>query len=104
MKETDKTKAQRLLKTRAEGTTIPWGHFYKSKRLWIATLVIGTFTVGAVLTPEDLGMNRGIFCLLGLFIGRILRDVVWLKNIADGFPFTEKIVNWDKVKELAKEE
>ncbi|MDF7809685.1 hypothetical protein P4E94_19760 [Pontiellaceae bacterium B12219] len=101
MKQNDQTRAKRLLKMQAEGARFRWNYILKSKWLWIALVVIGALVAGAVMTPEDVVMNRVIFCLLGILIGRILRDMIWLKDIVDAFPFTEKIINWDKVKEIA---
>ena len=104
MKQSNQKRAKRLLKLRSEGARFRWNYFLKSKWLWIASLVIGFLVVGAIVTPEDVGMNRIIFCLLGIFIGRILRDMIWLKDIVDAFPFTEKIINWGKVEEIANKE
>lgn len=67
----------------------------------MVVVVIGLLMSFAVGAPEDLALNRSIFCLTGIFIGRIIRDMIWLKDIVDAFPFTEKVINWEKVEEIA---
>lgn len=101
MKQSEKARAERLLKLRAEGADFRWNYILKSKRTWMVVVVIGLLVSFAVGDPEDLALNRIIFCLTGVFIGRILRDIIWLKDIVDAFPFTEKVINWEKVEKIA---
>ena len=41
--------------------------------------------------------------LIGGFIGTIVRDTDWLRTFKSSWSFTEKITDWDKVKEIAEE-
>lgn len=62
----------------------------------IAISIIGFFTFTNFL-------YKG-FCLwtLGAFVGAIARDLGWLWRIKKAWPFTEKIIDWRIVKELAE--
>lgn len=104
MKQTDQARANRLLQIRTEGAKFRWNYILKSKWFWIASAASGILVTGAVKSPDDVVMNRVAFGLLCIFIGRIFRDMIWLKDIVDAFPFTEKIIHWDKVNEFATKE
>ncbi|WFB37324.1 hypothetical protein P3T73_06060 [Kiritimatiellota bacterium B12222] len=103
MKQSDQARAKRLLKLRTEGANFRWNYLLKSKQFWITIIAIVLMISYAITTPDDLILNRIIFCLMGVFIGRILRDMIWLKDIVDAFPFTEKIMNWEKIESIASD-
>jgi len=67
-------------------------------------IIVVCILIYSILNPSsDLMMERSIWLVGGVFIGRILRDLVWLKDVVDAFPFMEKVLNWDKVETIAKE-
>jgi hypothetical protein len=39
-----------------------------------------------------------------MFAGGILRDFGWLRHIKRQWPFTQKIIDWQKVEDLAEEQ
>lgn len=102
MKKTDKERAKRLLKFREEGPRAKWHYLLKSKRLWLSVVVILLLVALASVEPVSLMLNRVVYCLLGILIGRVLRDLVWLQDIVDGFSFSRKVIDWTKVEALAQ--
>lgn len=57
-----------------------------------------------MIEPVGIASNRAIWLLAGLLVGRIIRDFIWLRDIVDSFTFTEKVLDWDKVTELANKQ
>ena len=41
------------------------------------------------------------YFVFGMVVGAFLRDVGWVRSIVKTRPFTEKVVDWDKVQRLA---
>jgi len=102
MKQSDQTRAKRLLKIRSEGATFRWSYLFKSKRLWLGIIIVPVIMIYATGT-DDIDFNRIAFFLFGILFGRIARDIIWLKDVVDGFPFLEKILNWHEVEKIAEE-
>jgi hypothetical protein len=102
MKQKEQTRARRLLRMREEGAKFKWSYLVKSK-IWIPIIIIGII-VPYCMQSDSIELDRAAFLVLGILIGRILRDMIWIKDIVDGFPFMEKVLNWDKVKEIAEEQ
>ena len=40
---------------------------------------------------------------MGIFVWRLIRDWIWLRDVVDGFPFLDKVLDWEAVEKLAKE-
>jgi len=59
---------------------------------------------GAVLAGlAYAGIWPGFFAAAGVFIGVFLRDVSWLTGIQRNWPFSVKVIDWDKVQKIADE-
>lgn len=102
MKQPDHKRAQRLLKIKSEGAKFRWSQLYQAKILWIAIIVISILIYFSLTSPEtDLALHHFIWLCAGILIGRILRDLIWLKDVVDAFPFLSKVLDWKKVEEYA---
>ena len=76
----------------------------RSKRRYafhIALMVV--FVIGCT-AAEDLWLKG--FCLwsFGMYFGALCRDAGWLRRIKKAWPFTQKIIDWKKVEEIANQE
>ncbi len=98
-KHSDKVFANRLLKRREVKSSLMF--FYKANLKRYSILV--PFFFGVMLFCWFV-MERDIVFpafALGLLVGTIARDLSWFIAIKKGWPFTEKVINWQKVEELA---
>ncbi len=76
----------------------------KSMRRYALHLgVTAVLVVGSAIS-EDLCLKG--FCLwgFGMFFGALCRDFGWLRRIKKTWPFTRKVVDWQKVEEFARGE
>lgn len=92
----EKEYAKRLLKHRENGYSI----IYAIKNNWKKYLFSITVFILLLIISAYLN-NCLLYFLIGLYIGTFLRDIGWFINIKKLWPFSEKITNWDKVKEIA---
>jgi hypothetical protein len=105
MKQTDQENAVYLMEMKKNGATFRWAYFLKSKLLWGAVIVVGSMLAFTIAEPSlDMSMQRVIWLLAGVLLGRILRDMVWLKQSRDSFAFLAKVLDWGKVETLAQPE
>jgi len=51
-----------------------------------------------------LDMPTLFYTVLGLLAGCLLRDIGWFRMIRRTWPFTLKVIDWDKVRRLAEAE
>ena len=76
----------------------------RSKRLMGLAIAAVILLVYTIFNPSsDILVERSIWLVGGVFIGRILRDIVWLKDVVDAFPFMNRVLNWEKVEAVAQE-
>jgi len=61
--------------------------------------------VAIIFSATDELWAKGL-CLwaAGMLLGAVLRDVGWFRRIKMNWPFTEKIIDWQKVEEIASED
>ncbi len=71
----------------------------KLRYLFIVILLCA-FCVGAVFAEDNFIWG---FCLwgIGMSFGTIIRDIGWLRRIKQQWAFTERILDWSKIEELA---
>jgi hypothetical protein len=103
MKQTDEQRARRLLRLREEKLAFRWGYFLRDSRFWIVFITILAMLTYTFAGERGLFANRAIWLIAGVFIGRIARDYIWLKDVVDSVPFLEKVLDWGKVQELASQ-
>jgi hypothetical protein len=101
MKQSDENRAQRLLQLRKEKAAFRWTYFTRSRRFWMGSVAAILLTSYTVTGERGYAVNRLIWLLAGVFLGRLVRDYIWLKDVVDAGPFLEKVLDWDKVEKLA---
>jgi hypothetical protein len=100
-KTTEQIMAQRMLAYRGKGYSV----LYVLRRsAWRYALLVGLLVLSmiAFLSTHDLTVKG--FCLWagGMFLGALCRDVGWLQRIKRSWQFTQKITDWQKVKQIAE--
>lgn len=103
MKQADQARAQRLLRIRREGARFRRSYFLRSPRFWLSLVWVACGVGYTMVSDAGVMVNRVIWLLTGVFVGRCLRDWIWLRDVVHAFPFSEKVVDWDKVQSLASE-
>ena len=98
---TEQLQAQKLLEQKDKSMDGVWKGIFRSKLLWAFLVGILYLLYWAVANDADSGMVSVLCFLGGLLLGRIVRDIVWLRRMAAGWPFTRKVINWDAVKDIA---
>ena len=101
MRETEQDLAHHLLAHRERGYSI--AYVLKKSRLRYSIQVgllllfaVGFFAIGDLL-------HKGL-CLwaIGIFFGAFARDLGWLLRIREQWPFTQKIIKWQDVENIAE--
>lgn len=96
----DQILARRMLANRENGCSI--SHFY---RLNYGRYLISAFIFAALIaTTAALELYPLAVFSFGLIVGTIARDLGWFLAIQRTWPFTERVIDWAKVAELAQTE
>jgi len=103
MKQPDQQRAKRLIRLREEKATFRWTYLLGSFRLWVIATVIMTMLIYTLVGDRGPLLDRAIWLVAGVFVGRILRDYIWLKDVVDAAPFLERVLDWTKVEALASQ-
>jgi len=103
MKQSDKVRAQRLLMLRQDRAAFRVRHIGRGPRLWLTVAVVVGLAAYSIVGDLGLIANRAVWLVVGIFIGRVIRDWIWLRDVVDGFPFLEKVLDWRAVQALAEE-
>jgi len=96
----DQYYAQHMLETRNEGFSARL-LIRRSTRQY--SLLIGVNALMFTL----LALTDNEMCMLlfgGLLAGALLRDLAWMRRIKQSWPFSEKVTDWEMVRELAQDE
>lgn len=105
MKIDDKSLATRLLERKNKDSSIAQMILRNYRRYIIYALaVFFSFYLASEVSYEN-NPDLYIFFITvaGIFIGIICRDIEWFRTITKVWPFNQKIIDWEKVEELAKE-
>ena len=43
------------------------------------------------------------YMMLGILVGRVGRDMAWVRASSKSWPFSDKVIDWEKVQQLADE-
>ena len=100
MKPTDQVLAEHLLKRKELGGR----HLPFSKRQKIGYSIWGAFLLIAIILFNIDPDNSVAAFLIGLVIAAVGREYAWYKATRVAWPFTEQIVDWEKVSQLSKSE
>lgn len=91
--------AKQMLESRGRGYS--FGTFLRQQRKR-HFLALAAFASGLVIVA--LLKNWPIFFFaLGMLVGGFLRDIEWVSAVALMKPFTEKVTDWEKVRQLAEQ-
>ncbi|MCP3888605.1 MAG: hypothetical protein GY702_06995 [Desulfobulbaceae bacterium] len=95
----DKNAAKVLLIQREKG----WSMIYAMKRMKLRfILYVLLLTIGVLFRISNGSLNTWFLLFSGLIIGTFIRDIGWLIRIKRNWLFSEKIIDWKKVNELAE--
>lgn len=95
----DKQLALNLLAHKSKGYSILYV-FKKSKyRYLVIFLILALLTIAFFETQ-----NLILLLIVAMFVGALIRDIGWLRRIKGTWSFNEKVIDWNKVEELAEKE
>lgn len=94
----EKEHAIKLLEQYEKGFSIGLAYKRMFKRYLLSGILFALILYFAIYFKHEPLLWIGV----GLYIGMFLRDFGWLKNIKKLWSFSEKITDWDKVKEIAE--
>jgi hypothetical protein len=93
---TDKARAERLLQTRQHGAYTLLEFWCTNRKTYLLTfLCYGIPLLASSLIP--------LWTVFGVLVGTLLRDWDWIRQIQRDRTFTEKIIDWEKVQQIASE-
>jgi len=98
MKSTDQVLAEHLLKRKELGGR----HLPFSRRQKIGYSIWGALLLIAIILQNIYPDNPIASFLFGLVIASVARDYAWYKATRLTWQFNERIINWEKVHELAE--
>lgn len=100
-KQTEQQLARHMLAHQAKGYSLAYVMRKSALRYAIHIGILALFVIWFFAT--DVLCYKGL-CLwgLGAFTGALARDFGWLRKIKAQWPFTEKIINWQTVEDLAE--
>lgn len=100
----DRIRAQRLLRSKAKGGKLGLKAvlFTKYQLIWLAFISLLIFT--DYQSSDESFHTSTITCIfIGIFVGRIIRDNAWVRDLNKSADFVMRIINWEKVEEISKE-
>ena len=92
--------AKTLLAQRDEGSSL----FKSLRRSWRRILFRILLIAIALFLYFNVDDNILFILAVGMFLGAFLQDIGWFMSIGKTWPFTESIINWSKVEEIAKDD
>ncbi|MEM9156567.1 MAG: hypothetical protein AAGB13_16305 [Cyanobacteria bacterium P01_F01_bin.33] len=101
MKQPDRQRARRLLTLRQKGPQFRWHYLLRSTTLRLTVVAVAFACAVAVFAPHEAYVNRMTFLFVGILLGRLARDAMWLKDVVDGYPFLERVLDWKRVEQMA---
>jgi hypothetical protein len=101
VKQTDRQMAHHLLVHRSAGYS-SWHVLSVSRYRYLMSFAAVAVLVFVWCYAGDPFLR--MFCLfcVGVYTGAFLRDFGWLRRLKMNWPFTERVIDWKKVEEMAK--
>ena len=96
--ESDQVLATRLLAIRRGGGYVTRVILRLNAKRYLGAAMI---TLGLLIFCASLEAWTAFAALLVFTAGRFVRDLEWIQAIGRGWPFTEKVTDWEKVAALA---
>ncbi|WP_102798508.1 hypothetical protein [Bowmanella denitrificans] len=90
--------AKQMLDNREQGISVLIS-LRKMKRRLLFRLFILFISVACYFTLNDAPV---FLLIIGMVIGTTLQDIGWLQSISKAWPFTAKVINWNQVTEIAR--
>ncbi len=99
-KTTEQELARHMLAHRSKGYSLGYVLRKSAARYVVHVCILVLFVIWFRTTDE---LRYKGLCLwgIGMFIGALARDAGWLRRIKKQWPFTEKIINWQTVEDIA---
>ena len=95
----DARRARMLLRHREAGYSIGLAIKQGARRYLLLMLLCALFSYVAIL----LRAIPLMWLVVGMVLGTLLRDVAWYRTIKKTWSFSEKITDWERVKQIAEE-
>ena len=89
--------AKYLLENKEKGFSISQGLRRSWKRLLFRVVIITL----AVFYYFNVSPNGAFLLGIGILFGATLQDIGWVWRIGKTWSFTEEIINWEKVEQIA---
>lgn len=101
MKQADQERAHHLLVHRRTGYSF-WHVLSVSRYRYLMSFAAVAVLVFVWCHAGDPFLKT--FCLfgVGMYTGAFLRDFGWLRRLKMNWPFTERVIDWKEVEEIAK--
>ncbi|WJG10922.1 hypothetical protein [Aliiglaciecola sp. LCG003] len=90
--------AKQMLDNREQGISV-FHSLRKMKGRLLFRLFVLFISVACYFTLND---APAFLLIVGMVIGTTLQDIGWLQSISKAWPFTVKVINWDQVTEVAR--
>jgi hypothetical protein len=90
--------AQRILEAREQGGYSVGLFLRWQKMRYLLMIVYFSTAIGLSAYMELWGL---LWLVLGLLIGIVLRDLGWFRASARSWPFNERVIDWEKVRQIA---
>lgn len=99
----EKTYARKLLESRRVRVSV--GRVLRANvRRYLILLVALAVVVGCAWSEPSAWMTNGAFFFGGCVLATFLRDWGWARVSQRSWPFSEKVIDWRLVEEMAAEE
>ncbi len=96
----NKTKfATNLLEQKEHGISMGRSLKKSWKRLLFRVVIIAL----AIFFYINLAQNDAFILAIGIILGGTLQDIGWIWRIGKTWGFTEEIIDWEKVKQIAND-
>ncbi len=101
--KSDEDRAKQMLKQKSKDGRLNYSFLFKSKYQWGWVLyLISLIYLNYSSDKENDFLYGFTWVMIGIFLGRIIRDLAWVRDINDSASFSMKVVDWNKVEEIAK--
>lgn len=74
------------------------------RRLVRANLIIVVIVAIAIAIYVSVQIWEGVYLMLGVLLGKVMRDVGWIFAMQRAWPFNLNVTDWERVRSLAAEE
>jgi ABC-type uncharacterized transport system permease subunit len=99
---TEQARARQLLERKKTGYST--GTFLRqSVNGWVPMLIMVVMAVVVFYKTIDPLIHGLMLWIIGVSIGAFIRDIGWFVKIRKSWPFTEKVIDWEKVRQISEQ-